>query len=228
MANVAKRPNIRSKSNSLNEKAVDVGSDVKLEKTSSKSKPAFRKNSLERKLKEQEDNIAERFRELAILATMIVERDKHLKQVDAARQDLESRLSRLESDLLLERNKKRLTAQIYEAKLRLSKSVWNEYLTIPFRKILANLGRRDNEVSKLAKKSGLFDEIWYLAHYPDVAKADIAPWDHYLSYGASEGRDPSPLFSTNAYLENNPDVKEGGHNPLVHFINYGHAEDRWF
>ena len=44
--------------------------------------------------------------------------------------------------------------------------------------------------------------------------------------GASEARDPHPLFDTAWYLENNPDVQAAGVNPLVHYIGTGWREGR--
>ena len=72
----------------------------------------------------------------------------------------------------------------------------------------------------------LFDRNWYLKQYPDVANSLEDPLDHYLLYGAREGRDPNPLFDTDWYLNQNPDVKESGTNSLQHFIEYGAREGR--
>jgi hypothetical protein len=38
----------------------------------------------------------------------------------------------------------------------------------------------------------LFDRAWYLSQNPDVAKAGLDPWFHYLEYGVIEGRLPRP------------------------------------
>jgi len=80
---------------------------------------------------------------------------------------------------------------------------------------------------RLLKKSGLFDEEWYLAEYTDVASAGVVdPVVHYLRYGAAEGRNPSPHFDTRFYLESHPDVAAAGLNPLVHFVKFGREEGR--
>lgn len=79
---------------------------------------------------------------------------------------------------------------------------------------------------QLLKSSGLFDEEWYLAEYPDVAADGADPVEHYIRFGAAEGRDPSPAFVTNFYLQSNPDVAEDGINPLVHYVKFGKAENR--
>ncbi|MFV0642881.1 MAG: hypothetical protein ACK5NN_00020, partial [Sphingomonadaceae bacterium] len=38
-----------------------------------------------------------------------------------------------------------------------------------------------------------FSVLSYLIRYPDVARAQAEPFEHYLDYGAAEGRDASPL-----------------------------------
>jgi len=76
------------------------------------------------------------------------------------------------------------------------------------------------------KTNPLFDRDWYLSQYPDVRDGAIDPYDHFLRYGAAEGRDPSPAFDTQWYLKQNADVRESGINPLVHFYRHGAAEGR--
>ena len=72
----------------------------------------------------------------------------------------------------------------------------------------------------------LFDSAFYLSHNPDVARAGVDPYKHYLTYGWKEGRDPSALFSTSYYLGHNPDVAQAKLNPLLHFEQYGAKEGR--
>lgn len=79
---------------------------------------------------------------------------------------------------------------------------------------------------KIIKKSGLFDEQYYLKTYEDVRKADIDSLNHYIKNGWKEGRNPSENFNTNFYLETYPDVRQAAINPLVHFIRYGIKEGR--
>ena|GEM_PF-2838791 len=74
--------------------------------------------------------------------------------------------------------------------------------------------------------SRLFDREWYLEQNPDVNAAGMDPILHYIEFGASEGRDPSPSFSTYTYLLANPDVLAAGVNPLLHFILHGAKEGR--
>jgi hypothetical protein len=78
----------------------------------------------------------------------------------------------------------------------------------------------------LVKRSGLFDETWYLTQNPDVRAGGYDPVEHYLEHGAREGRNPGPGFDTRYYLRTNPDVAAAGLNPLVHYILDGVLEGR--
>ncbi|WP_158093719.1 glycosyltransferase [Erythrobacter sanguineus] len=79
---------------------------------------------------------------------------------------------------------------------------------------------------ELIRKSGFFDEEFYLANYSDVAMVGIDPVVHYLWIGAALKRNPSPNFSTEEYLSANPDVARSNLNPLVHYIKWGSHEGR--
>ncbi len=78
----------------------------------------------------------------------------------------------------------------------------------------------------LVKASGLFDEPFYLSHYPDVKAAGMDALEHFLCAGWAEGRDPGPAFSCRAYLEHSPDVAAAHINPLVHYLTNGKSEGR--
>lgn len=71
-----------------------------------------------------------------------------------------------------------------------------------------------------------FDENYYIENYPDVKEAPITPFEHYLNYGWSEGRNPSDSFNTYGYLNEYPDVAESGINPLYHYVVWGMLEGR--
>src|SRR5690554_740320 len=66
-------------------------------------------------------------------------------------------------------------------------------------------------------RSSMFDRDYYLNKNPDVAASGMDPIEHYVQYGAAEGRDPSAWFSTTFYLTSNADVKAAQVNPLRHF-----------
>lgn len=76
------------------------------------------------------------------------------------------------------------------------------------------------------KRSGFFDENYYLIEYPDVRLSDVDPVSHFVFHGWREGRNPSPTFNTKFYLESNPDVAQAKINPLIHYILYGQKEGR--
>jgi len=78
----------------------------------------------------------------------------------------------------------------------------------------------------LIRKSGLFDEKYYLLRYPDVRFADVDPLQHYLTIGWKEGRSPSAQFNVDSYLQTNPDVKSSGINPLVHYVFHNKEDGR--
>ncbi len=71
-----------------------------------------------------------------------------------------------------------------------------------------------------------FDPNYYLLTYPDIARAGVDPYQHYLTFGWKEGRNPDAYFSTTGYLNANPDVKAAGVNPLLHYDQSGWREGR--
>lgn len=85
---------------------------------------------------------------------------------------------------------------------------------------------KEDDDHQTISSSAFFDAAWYLETYPDVKAADADPATHYLSFGAGEGRNPSPHFDTKYYLETYPDVAQSGVNALVHYVQAGAAEGR--
>ena len=74
--------------------------------------------------------------------------------------------------------------------------------------------------------SGLFDELWYLHRYPEVAGSGLSAIEHFIQVGADKGYSPSALFDTRWYLQTYADVAQGSINPLLHYILHGKAEQR--
>jgi hypothetical protein len=54
-----------------------------------------------------------------------------------------------------------------------------------------------------------------------VRLAAVNPLEHYVRFGAAEGRDPHPLFDTAWYLAHNPDARIVGITPLEHYVRCG-------
>lgn len=85
-----------------------------------------------------------------------------------------------------------------------------------------------------AKGEKPVDVPFYLAANPDVAAAIAAGLmtaeDHFISFGAAEGRDPNPLFDTAGYLAANPDVAAtvaaGETDAWTHYFTHGWGEGR--
>lgn len=76
-----------------------------------------------------------------------------------------------------------------------------------------------------------FDREFYLETYPDVAAAGVDPEQHYIQYGANEGRSPSAFFNERYYLDANLDVKAAVQSGALesgyqHFLLYGQYEGR--
>lgn len=72
----------------------------------------------------------------------------------------------------------------------------------------------------------LFDTAFYEATYPEILESGISAFDHYVTYGWREGRDPAPWFSTSFYVTSNPDVQEAQVEPFLHYISIGRREGR--
>jgi len=82
------------------------------------------------------------------------------------------------------------------------------------------------EQYKTLQDSDLFDENWYLDHYPQVKKMRVDPLRYYLEFGGFKRQNPGPKFSSGQYLDNYPDVNAARVNPLFHYVAYGKNEGR--
>jgi len=70
-----------------------------------------------------------------------------------------------------------------------------------------------------------FDESYYIATYPELHDV-VDLFDHYMTIGWKEGKNPSPDFDTSFYLKNEGDIREAGINPFRHYILHGRREQR--
>ena len=75
------------------------------------------------------------------------------------------------------------------------------------------------------KRSGLFDEKYYLLHNPDVRRGDLDPLMHYMKYGWKEGRNPSEKFDARLYLQNKSGLLSANVNPLLDYLRTGSKVD---
>ena len=172
------------------------------------------------------------FAEIAKRTGMLTALEEQLsaqrERFDAAAADAESTRERLSVQLASARQQ--LAGQHDCVQALKQTASWR--FTAPLR-MVANAFRKSARLSpelqkdlKVLVSSGLFDERWYLQRYDDVKQTGMNALEHYLRFGAAEGRDPGPRFSTAAYLSAYPDVAKSGSNPLVHYVKHGLGEGR--
>ena len=77
----------------------------------------------------------------------------------------------------------------------------------------------------LARVAEAFDADFYLATNPDLT-LNTSAFDHFMTIGWRQGRDPAPWFSVRQYLRTQGDVAQSGQNPFVHFLLKGASEGR--
>ncbi len=99
------------------------------------------------------------------------------------------------------------------------------HAAVAYREIRSYKKALPSQVAML-EASPLFDAEWYCKQYPDVAQANIKPAEHFIKFGAIDGRHPGPLFSTEFYLTHYEDVAASGQHPLLHYLRYGKEENR--
>ena len=83
----------------------------------------------------------------------------------------------------------------------------------------------DAEVEDI-KKSGLFDESFYLSMCMDLQPAPSDAVRHYCEQGWRQGRNPSGDFDTRFYLATYSDIRNAGLNPFWHYVVAGATELR--
>ena len=76
------------------------------------------------------------------------------------------------------------------------------------------------------RKSGLFDEEYYLQNNSDLLLTHIDLLRHFILHGWLEGRNPSNDFDLEFYLNHYPNVRISGVNPLFHYLTKGSREGR--
>ncbi|MGF6319118.1 glycoside hydrolase family 99-like domain-containing protein [Pseudomonas frederiksbergensis] len=79
---------------------------------------------------------------------------------------------------------------------------------------------------EVIRTSGMFDESYYFAMYPDLQKADLDPIRHYCESGWHEGKNPSDDFDTRSYLATYKDIQTAQINPFWHYVVAGASEQR--
>ncbi len=87
--------------------------------------------------------------------------------------------------------------------------------------LLAN--RSLDSAAEEVRKSGLFDETYYLGQLTTGSAAPIDPILHYLEIGAALGLSPHPLFDSTWYARRYPEVSGAVWPPLLHYLREGES-----
>lgn len=163
----------------------------------------------ERTRLEAEQNITTRFREIEQITRMLMEKEHEAAQISKRLAITHDRIKRMES------SRSWRAMALFRALAAL--------FADGRQTLKAIAGRSD---AQLIRGSSWFDAAWYLKTYPDVADSGLDPAEHYLRFGAEEGRNPGPGFDTRYYLSLHVDVADARTNPLLHFIRFGERERR--
>ena len=98
----------------------------------------------------------------------------------------------------------------------------------------AQIAASNSASATMSEGTYLFDATYYMNKYGDLKKAyganEKALYEHFVKYGASEGRSPSPVLDLKYYVANNGDLKNAFGTDYAaayeHFKNYGCLEYR--
>ena len=77
-----------------------------------------------------------------------------------------------------------------------------------------------DEIIRLVRDSGLFDEAYYLKANPDIANSGVDPLGHWVDFGSREWRNPSENFDLEFYIRLMPPQYP---NAIVHYLAEGRA-----
>jgi hypothetical protein len=175
-------------------------------------------------------NVLDKFisAETASLRAAVERSEVRIRETEATKAGLETRLSWLSQDHNLLQNalteeRKRGEAMILGLLRRHEEIVayWSPGRLARRLAQLVALGRRIRGRRKhwsaieTIRLSIFFDPIWYQREYPDVGDAFPDAASHYYHHGAAEGRDPGPYFSTRQYSEAH--ALPAGTNPIIHY-----------
>lgn len=148
-----------------------------------------------------------------------------LKKYQEEQTSLYGRIERYQKQLNIQKNEFQQVLQEQEIWLQWLRAHATRYITATYRYSRAYRKALSQQIA-LLEVSQHFDKQWYIEQNPDIASSNMQPAEHYLKFGALEGRSPSPNFDTDFYITQNHDVAEAGHHPLLHFLRHGQLEQR--
>ncbi len=185
------------------------------------SKVSLEIESLTERNRVLQSNVEDRFAEIATLTKGLFDEQARVNETVRRENEVRKRLTDTEAVVeklsreasreasIVARRERRLRRRIALAKLTSSKT---------FFKWSRNRNFSRAQMQNALIEAGLFDANWYLEKNVDVKKSGMPPFDHYVSYGAKEERDLSPLFSTKEYLKHRPELRSGNVNPIFYYI----------
>jgi hypothetical protein len=182
-------------------------------------------DALEKQLAKFEHDLRELETGLAVRQTQLTRFERAQRSLRANIAAPEAHVAIIESELnrVASERDVMLNSRAWRAFLRMRRALARVSSIVGHSVITTRLLKRTKTA---IGSSDLFDAVWYLAQYTDVAASGVNPLAHYLTSGANEGRDPNPLFDTKWYLAQYPDVAAAGMNPLAHYVSFGAKEGR--
>lgn len=131
----------------------------------------------------------------------------------AWRQRLDSLQKRLRSGQTSLPEKLRVLSELHDLQNQVQ-----ERLTAP---VTFQSSHRAQPSASLFGASLIFDRTWYRNMNADVAASGMEPLEHFIRFGAEEGRDPHPLFDTVYYRGRASDIPASGLTAIDHYLFHG-------
>jgi len=107
------------------------------------------------------------------------------------------------------------------------REVSNASRTVPGLGALKHVEPASYYEERYIQQSGLVDEDWYLASYPDVKEGQYDALSHFCVHGWKEDRKPNFYFDPEWYCANYPKLHTDGRNPLYEYVVRGEKEGAW-
>ncbi len=146
---------------------------------------------------ESESILKQRSDEIAMLSQLLAETEATLANrfaaVERAKEEAREALQRLGHSP--DKSGSEISGFASLAGLELGRSILQMIELSRFWSLLPAKQRLKRKM-ELLRRSGVFEAEWYLGRYEDVANSAMDPMQHYIEYGAKEGREPNGRLAT--------------------------------
>lgn len=141
------------------------------------------------------------------LQESIAKKDQRITDLVGRLDDGKARINRLtrlatdRNEMLSEKDQAVKSLLRKVSKLEKVDSELSELVGILLKTFLANKNlpivhnRRVRNYARFVESTQVFDKDWYMSTYPDVATSGLEAAEHFVKYGANEGRAPSARFA---------------------------------